>query len=459
MNEETIFALASGVGRAAIAVLRVSGPRASIVMREMAGVMPAAREARYVQLRDTRGGNALDRCLALWFPGPASFTGEDCVEFHLHGGRAVVAGVVKALGRIDGCRPAVAGEFTRRAFLNGKLDLSEVEGLADLINAETEAQRLQALRQLGGGLGRLAEAWRRRLVEALAAVEAEIDFSDESDVGGDGLSRACRIAASIGAEIKAALDDGQRGERLRDGYTVVIAGPPNSGKSTLLNALARRDAAIVSPYEGTTRDVIEVHLDLQGLPVTLVDTAGWRDSGDPVEATGIQRGRDRAAAADLVLLLRARGGTAVSSVAGSAAQLRIMTMADLSSCKISSAERRHGEPRYAEPPCAATPGGLQAGELLAISAVTGLGMDALVHEIARRAHQAMAGGYSVITRERHRRALQDAWASLRQLNESAPVELVAEDLRRAALALAGLTGRIGAEDILDEIFASFCIGK
>ncbi len=438
MNEETIFALASGVGRAAIAVLRVSGPDASRVLREMAGGLPPARQARYVHLRDPHGGHNLDRCLILWFPAPASFTGEDCAEFHLHGGRAVVAGVVAALGRIGGCRPAAAGEFTRRAFLNGKLDLAEVEALADLINAETEAQRRQALRQLSGALGRLSEDWRRRLVEALAAVEAEIDFSDEADVGGDGLARACRIATAIGAEIKMVLDDGQRGERLRDGYTIVIAGPPNSGKSTLLNALARREAAIVSPHAGTTRDAIEVHLDLGGLPVTLVDTAGWRDTRDPVEATGIQRGRDRAASADLLLLLRAPGGVAVAAPAGPIAHLAVLTMADLSG---SDTAHRRGS------------------EALAVSAVTGFGMAALVDEIARRAHDAMAGGHAIITRDRHRRALHEAWVPLRQLNDSLPVELAAEDLRRAALSLATITGRIGAEDILDEIFASFCIGK
>jgi tRNA modification GTPase len=457
MNEDTIFAVASGVGRAAIAILRISGPEAGLVWRAMAGGLPPARQARYVHLRDRPGGNSLDRCLALWFPGPASFTGEDCVEFHLHGGRAVVAGVVKALDRIAGCRPAVAGEFTRRAFLNGKLDLSEVEGLADLINAETEAQRVQALRQLSGQLGRSAEAWRRRLVEALAAVEAEIDFSDEADVGGGGVARACRIAAAVGAEIAAALDDGQRGERLREGYMVVIAGAPNSGKSTLLNALARRDAAIVSPYEGTTRDVIEVHLDLQGLPVMLVDTAGWRETADPVEATGIQRGRDRAAAADLLLLLRRHGDAAMPSVAG-AEQLRIMTMADLRCGAGSNSEMPQALPG-GDRACGAAPEGQEASEGLAVSALTGFGIDALLDEIARRAHRTLAGGHAIITRDRHRRALQEAWASLRRLNESAPVELVAEDLRRAALSLAAVAGRIGAEDILDEIFASFCIGK
>jgi len=439
MDEDTIFAVASGAGRAAIAVLRISGPDAAFLCRTMAGVLPPARQARYVHLRDAHGGVSLDRCLAIWFPAPASFTGEDCVEFHLHGSRAVVAGVVAALGRIGRCRPAAAGEFTRRAFLNGKLDLSEVEGLADLLNAETEAQRVQALRQLNGALGDRAETWRRGLVEALASVEAEIDFSDEADVSGDGLVRACRIALGIGDAIEQALDDGRRGERLRDGYTIVIAGPPNSGKSTLLNALARREAAIVSPYAGTTRDAVEVHLDLEGLPVTLVDTAGWRDTVDPVEKAGIQRGRDRAASADLVLLLRARGGPAAAPAAGSAGLLRIMTMADLPGIDL-TADR-------------------VAPEALAISAVTGLGMDALMAEIARRARDSLAVGHAIITRDRHRRALRDALASLRRLNDSAPVELVAEDLRGAALALAAITGRIGPEEILDEIFSSFCIGK
>jgi tRNA modification GTPase len=440
MDDETIFSVASGAGRSAIAVVRLSGSQTGAILARMLGTIPLARRATYVALRNPANGECLDRCVVLWFPGPSSFTGEDCAEFHLHGGRAVISGVVAALGQLDACRPARAGEFTRRAFLNGKMDLAEVEGLADLINAETEAQRAQALRQLGGVLGRLAEGWRRRLIEALAAVEAEIDFADEGDVETGVATRAQAIAGSVAAEINAVLDDGNRGERLRDGYTVVIAGPPNSGKSTLLNALARRDVAIVSPYEGTTRDVIEVHLDLDGLPVTLVDTAGLRDTGDPIEALGIQRGRDRAACADLVLQLCACGADArlppsmETAHPPGVAHLPVATMADLSAAAFDPA-------------------------MLAVSALTGAGIDALVAEIGRWARQTLGGCDAIITRERHRRALQDAGASLRRLNESLPVELAAEELRRAANALGTLAGRISAEDVLEEIFSSFCIGK
>ena len=243
----------------------------------------------------------IDEALALWFPAPHSETGEDVAELQLHGGHAVIAGVLDALATIEGCRPAEAGEFTRRAFENGRLDLTAVEGLADLIAAETQAQRRQAFRQLKGLIGDRAEAWRRRLIEALALVEARIDFSDEADVPEDLIGPALHAAQQLRDEIAAVLADGRRGERLRDGLVVAIAGPPNAGKSTLLNRLARREAAIVSPYAGTTRDVIEVHLDLDGYPVTLLDTAGIRDSDEPVEQEGVRRARERAAAADLVL--------------------------------------------------------------------------------------------------------------------------------------------------------------
>jgi tRNA modification GTPase len=434
MNEDTIFALATGAGRAAIAVMRISGPRTAGVLQHLLGSLPPARRATYARLRAGLGGDILDRCLVLWFPGPASFTGEDSAEFHLHGGRAVIAGVAGALGRDLGCRPAWPGEFTRRAFLNGKLDLTEVEGLADLINAETQAQRVQALRQLGGALGRLAQDWRRQLIGALAAVEAEIDFSDESDVDVCVGRGAFAIATKVAAAIAAALNDGQRGERLRDGYVVVLAGPPNAGKSTLLNAIARREAAIVSPHAGTTRDAIEVQLELEGLPVTLIDTAGLRPTIDPIEKEGVARALDRASAADLVLLLRARGSAPAPPPPTQAAVLAVQTMADLPTDGIDR-------------------------EPLIVSALTGAGLDELVAAIAERARDAMGAGEAVITKERHRRAMVDALDSLRSLNDSLPVELVAEHLRRAAAALAALTGLIRPDDVLDEIFAQFCIGK
>src|SRR5215813_2268856 len=296
----TIFALSSGRLPAAIAVVRISGPRAGDALKALIGRIPEPRKAALARVRDAQG-ETIDQAVALWFPGPNSETGEDTVELQLHGGRAVIATVFAALSKLDGLRLAEPGEFTRRAFENGKLDLTRVEGLADLIYADTEAQRRQAYRQLRGLLGDRAEAWRTRLTEALALVEAAIDFPDEGDVPKDLLGPARQSAYALKSEIDAVLAEGRRGEKLREGLVVAIAGPPNAGKSSLLNRVARRDAAIVSPFAGTTRDVIEVHLDLDGCPVTLVDTAGIRDSTDPVEQEGVRRARERAGGADLVL--------------------------------------------------------------------------------------------------------------------------------------------------------------
>ena len=301
VQRDTIFALSSGRGPAAIAVVRISGPAAGDALKALTAKLPAPREAALARVRDPASKETVDQALILWFPAPHSETGEDVAELQLHGGRAVIAATLSALARLPGLRPAEAGEFTRRAFENGKLDLTAVEGLADLVAAETQGQRRQALRQLQGALGKRAEIWRQRLIRALALVEARIDFSDEADVPEDLLGPALAVAHELETEIAAALADGGRGERLREGLVVAIAGPPNAGKSTLLNRLARREAAIVSPYAGTTRDVIEVHLDLGGWPVTLLDTAGIRESDDPVEMEGVRRARERAQGADLVL--------------------------------------------------------------------------------------------------------------------------------------------------------------
>src|SRR5665213_150067 len=304
MNDrDTIFALSSGRPPAAIAVIRVSGPRAGAALKALTGKIPAPRLATLGRLRHPQSKEIIDEALLLWFPGPRSETGEDMTELQVHGGRAVIAAVLQSLSGIAGLRPAEAGEFTRRAFENGKLDLTAVEGLADLVMAETETQRRQAFLHLKGLLGDRAEGWRQKLIQALALTEAAIDFSDEGDVPADLLEPALAIARELHGEIGAALADGGRGERLRDGLVVAIAGPPNAGKSTLLNRIAKREVAIVSPIAGTTRDVIEVHLDLAGLPVTLLDTAGIRDTDDAVELEGVRRAHERAEAADLVLWL------------------------------------------------------------------------------------------------------------------------------------------------------------
>ncbi|MGD0147462.1 MAG: tRNA uridine-5-carboxymethylaminomethyl(34) synthesis GTPase MnmE [Xanthobacteraceae bacterium] len=453
-DHSTIFALSSGRPPAAIAVVRISGPRAGAALEKLIGRLPEPRKATLGRVRDPASGEVIDEALALWFPAPRSETGEDVAELQLHGGQAVIAGVLDALSTIEGCRPAEAGEFTRRAFENGRLDLTAVEGLADLIAAETQAQRRLAFRQLKGLIGDRAEAWRRRLIEALALVEARIDFSDEADVPEDLIGPALNAAQQLRDEIAGVLAAGRRGERLRDGLVVAIAGPPNAGKSTLLNRLARREAAIVSPYAGTTRDVIEVHLDLDGYPVTLLDTAGIRDSAEPVEQEGVRRARERAAAADLVLWVidPSAGGLAANGYAENFASAEVWLIRN----KIDQAGSRS---------CAnATK--LDNTELkfsLSISALTGAGMDALTAALSAYAKAYFAATESaVITRVRHRRALEETVAALDRALARDHVndeELIAEELRAAATTLGRLTGRVDVEDILDVIFRDFCIGK
>jgi len=450
----TIFALSSGRPPAAIAVVRVSGPQAGAALKALIGRVPEPRQAALVRVRDRQSGEAIDEALALWFPGPGSETGEDVAELQLHGGQAVIAGVLEALGRIEGCRLAEPGEFTRRAFENGKLDLTEVEGLADLIAAETQVQRRQAFRQLKGLIGDRAEDWRRRLVEALALVEARIDFSDEADVPENLVGPALHAARQLRDEIAAILAGSGRGERLREGLVVAIAGPPNAGKSTLLNRLARREAAIVSPYPGTTRDVIEVHLDLAGYPVTLLDTAGIRESSDPVEQEGVRRARARAAAADLILWVTdASAAGAVGAVESDRLSLpevwwlqnKIDLMTQSAHSRSESADKEW------------------VNRSFTISAATGAGMDELVAALAAYAQQFFSITESAfITRGRHRRALEETVASLdRALSAkvSRREELIAEEMRAAATTLGRLTGRVDVEDILDVIFRDFCIGK
>ena len=436
---DTVFAPASGFGRAAIAVIRISGPASAALLTALAGALPPPRRLSLRTLRDPETGDVLDRAVTVWMPGPSTFTGEDMAELHLHGGLAVRSAVLRALVGIPGCRPAEPGEFTRRAFLAGRIDLTEAEAAADLIEAETEAQRRQALRQLDGALGRQVAAWREHAIDLLARTEAALDFSDEGDVDDAALDvRLAGDAASLRDAIRATLADGRRGERLREGFCVVLAGPPNAGKSTLLNALAGRDAAIVSEIPGTTRDAIEVRCDLGGLPVLLVDTAGLRETADPVEAEGVARTRSRIGQADLVLLLTPAGSSAIweDDAGDHPPTLHVTTKTDLSGTAASVGE-------------------------LGISALTGAGLDALLAAIQGVAESALGGGEALVTRERHREALTRAVDHLDRVATltGLPPELVAEDLRLAVRALGAIGGHVGIEEMLDRLFAGFCIGK
>jgi tRNA modification GTPase len=452
---DTIFALSSGRPPAAIAVVRVSGPAAGAALEALIGKIPAPRHAALARVRDPASGEMIDEGLALWFPAPRSETGEDIAELQLHGGRAVIAAVLAALARVPGCRPAEAGEFTRRAFENGRLDLTRVEGLADLVGADTEAQRRQAFRQMRGALGDRSESWRTQLIEALALVEARIDFPDEGDVPEDLIAPALAKARDLRDEIAATLADRRRGERLREGLVIAIAGPPNAGKSSLLNRIARRDAAIVSPFAGTTRDVIEVHLDLDGCPVTFLDTAGIRDSTDPVEQEGVRRARERAGEADLVLwVMDATSGgeipvDAIKQEFSNNAKWIVWNKIDLVSVlRIKTLKSVIHKLDY---PC------------YFISALTESGFGPFLKAVAAHAQKYLGTSEpALVTRARHRHALENALGALdRALNERLPVreDVVAEELRLAGRALGKLTGRVDVEDVLDVIFRDFCIGK
>jgi len=450
---DTIFALSSGRPPAAIAVVRVSGPRARIALEALIGRVPEPRRATLAHVCDPATGEVIDQALALWFPGPRSETGEDVAELQLHGGRAVIAAVLAALGRLDGLRLAEPGEFTRRAFEHGHLDLTQVEALADLIYAETEAQRRQAFRQLRGLLGDRAEDWRTRAIEALVQVEAAIDFADEGDVPKDLLARALGLARPLADEIASALAGAARGERLRDGLWVVIAGPPNAGKSTLLNRLAQREAAIVSPIPGTTRDVIEVHLDLGGYPVNLIDTAGIREaSDDPIEREGMRRAREQAARANLVLWMADASagdvGPPREPVAAGVTRWTVVNKMDLVGDRV----RPRLEWQFK-----------RSDDVHFVSALTGAGFDSLVEAVRQFAESYFTLEPALVTRERQRVTLQAAMQSLveacRLATGGSGEELVAEQLRLAASALGRLTGRVDVEDVLDVIFRDFCIGK
>jgi tRNA modification GTPase len=444
VEAETIFALASAPGRAGVAVMRLSGPGAQAALMRLAGVLPPPRRAARRRFADPRTGEAIDDGLALFFPAPNSFTGEDVAELHIHGSRAVIAALIEALGALPGLRLAEPGEFTRRAFEHGKLDLTAAEGLADLVAAETAAQRRQALRQLEGALGRLYEDWRGRLLRALAHLEAAIDFPEEGLP--EGLSEEVRAsAAALRVEISRHLADGHRGERMRDGVAVAIIGPPNVGKSSLMNALARRDVAITSAVAGTTRDVIEVALDLGGYPIVLADTAGLRHSADSIEEEGVRRARARAAAADLRLLVL-DATEPVPALPGDLIDrdtIVVLNKVDLGVGKAGERAARLG-----------------AGPALRLSVLTGMGMGELLARLQSEVAARFAPENApLLTRARHREALEGCVAALDRFAKQPALELAAEDLRLATQALGRITGRVDIEDMLDLIFREFCIGK
>jgi tRNA modification GTPase len=443
---DTIFAPATAPGRAAVAVVRLSGPRAGTALSALAGRRPPPRLAALRKLRDV-AGRGLDEALVLWMPGPSSYTGEDSVELHLHGGPAVVAGVLEALAGL-GLRLAEPGEFTRRAFENGRLDLAQAEGVADLIEAETEAQRRQALDQLDGALGRAREAWRSDLVEALALLEAAVDFPDE-DLPEDVAARARPALERLLIALRSALQGVERAERVRDGYAIALTGAPNAGKSTLLNALSRREAAIVTATPGTTRDVIEVTLQLAGYKVILADTAGLRDTLDEVEAEGVRRARRRAEAADLRLWVVDGAGDGASPAPD------VLRSGDL--CLVAKADLPAGD-AAARALAEAASLGLEPHRL---SAHRSEDIAALEAVLSRHVITALGSAEPPsATRLRHAALLAEAVQRLESaLVLSAAPELAAEDVRLAARALDRITGRIGPEDVLDRIFSTFCIGK
>ena len=434
---DTIFALASAPGRAGVAVFRVSGPHARACIKHLTkkGNPPSQRAV----LRTLFGRHGpIDEALVLLFEGPASLTGEDVAEFQVHGGRAIAEALAAELGALPGCRPAERGEFTRRAVEHGKFDLTQAEAIADLVAAETEAQRRQALRQYDGVLVRLYEGWRVELIKALAWAEAVIDFSDE-ELPGDVLTETRRTAEAVRKAVEAHLNDARRGELVREGLFLTVIGPPNAGKSSLVNALAGRDVAIVSETAGTTRDVIEVRLDLGGYAVILADTAGLRAVSEAVEAEGVRRALARADAADLVLLLL-DGSDEKSSVympdnMVNKPYLTVWNKADL--------------------PWPAPRDGLK------LSLKTSEGLDAVIAAIAAAAKERLetSGDAPMLTRPRHRHALGEAAAALQRASGAGEPELFAEDLRLALRALGRITGRVDVEELLDTIFKDFCIGK
>lgn len=431
---DTIFALSSGGLPSGVAVIRLSGPQVRNALLQMTGVLPPPRQAQLRRFRDCDGA-IIDRGLVLFFPGPSSFTGEDCAEFQVHGGRAVVSGMLRTLGGLAEFRQAEAGEFSRRAFINGKMDLTGVEGLADLIAAETEAQRRLAIENVEGGQQQLYDGWRRRLLHARAMVEAELDFADEADVPGSVSEEIIADLQRLCNEIETHTHGFEVGEIVREGFKIVLVGAPNVGKSSLLNALARREVAIVTDVAGTTRDLIEVSLDLGGVKVVITDTAGIRETEDRVEKIGIERALSAAAAANLVLELIDSELPKASIAEWGVPVLRVATKSDL-----------------------AQTSPIQADHFT--SAATGEGLDSLVAQIAQRAQAATSmPARAIPTRARHVELLRATKASIQMTLKQSEPELKAEQLRVATDSLGKITGTVEVEELLGVIFSQFCIGK
>jgi tRNA modification GTPase len=447
-DDKTIFALASGAGKCGVAVFRISGRDAWQVLARLCEFdeKPQPRTAFLRDVIHPKTGEKIDKALVLYFAAPNSFTGEDVVELHTHGGRAIMNAIIEALAALPGFRMAEPGEFTRRAFENGKMDLTEAEAIADLVHAETEAQRRQALRQMEGSLGKLYGNWSGRLSHSLAMMEAAIDFADE-DLPDDMIERQMAALQELRAEIGSHLNDSHRGERLREGFSVVLLGPPNAGKSSILNALARRDAAIVSPTAGTTRDIIEVHLDINGYPVILADTAGLRElaektSADQIETEGVRRARARAAEADLkIVVFDGAAWPEKDAEAENLVDANSIVVVNKRDLLPPKCEQGEGMPVF-------------------ISATIGSGIDTLLQrlglEIESRFSETSA---PPLTRARHRAALEGCTQHIDRALSATQADLRAEDVRLAMRSLGRITGRVEVEDLLDIIFRDFCIGK
>lgn len=435
-SADTIYALSSGAGRGGVAVIRVSGTKVLDVIKHLSGLEnPKARYAYFRPLSNA-SGQALDNALVLYFKGPYSFTGEDVVEFQVHGGRSVISAVMQAIADVKGCRPAEPGEYSRRAVVNGKMDLTEAEGLMDLINAETGLQRAQAYSQMNGVLGKKYEGWRRDLKHHMAYLEAFIDFPEE-DIPPEKLERIDMDVKELAEKIALHLDDDKKGQKLRDGFQIAIVGRPNAGKSSLINALTQKDVAIVSQTAGTTRDVVEAHLDVAGFPVVLADTAGLREGAEEIETEGIRRAVKRAEEADLILHVQDGARYPVAE--------KLPT--SLSDKKVITIWNKVDEMTE-----------IPAG-ILCLSAKTGQGIDALWQLIKNELTDNISTADGVITRERYRVALTECVEALNRSLYAPELELKAEDLRMAARALGRITGRIDTEELLDVIFRDFCIGK